>query len=663
MARTSPGGGPWRGVRATKDPYDDADNTLQDALNCYIPDPLGGSGLYARPGMALQNILDPFDGKGQAVFTFVALDGTIYNFVIVGGKMYRANASLALYTDVTPDATQYRLWFTGGTGTEPSSGDTVTGGTSGATGTVARVTILDGAFDDDDAHGYYTLSATTGTFQAAETLTVSAANVGTAAGPATDSTIVIDPDAPRVYWWSWNNFLILSDQVHAPWIVTDLDSVPVVGEYIDFDGFGTPWSAYGQPVDYAGSMIFILNAVDGEKRRSALTWSGPGDPRIGYFQPGYDFTWELVQQGQGAIYAIWGTNVALYYFRDKAIGTVAGIPGPDFQSTHTADSIATNVGCLQSATIQQFGNTIYFCDQIGRPQKMPIGGAPVPIWHQLRDIVDRSTSKYPTTTAQVACAVIEPTLNLYLAAIWSPVAGQAVSPTQMMAFDAETGIFVGRWIVGYGASIEAMGILNNSYGSGSLVVLGTAPGPGGNGESLATEDYELLLTEAGYAIGLIDQYDIRTGMVWAMNALIGGGSDLTTEDGDVLTTEAGDPLTLEAMLTAWTDNGNLPLLSATTQRFGYNAQVVWNVDQVTVITQSDAPCQAIIRTPNVANAVEGTPVPSPSEDDTWRLVCGCDAMFGRGVEVTVKPQTAETQWVLARVEPTLIASKAGPLDP
>jgi hypothetical protein len=664
MTATNPiGGGPWKGVRATKDPYDDANNTLVDAVNCYIPDPLGGAGLYQRPGMQLQNIYNAFTGNGQAAGTFVDLDTTVFNFVVNHGRIYRVNPALTEFTDVTPTATQYRLWFSEGTGTQPSAGDTVTGDTSSATGAVLRVTVLSGAFEDDDAYGYYTFSTTTGTFQASESLTVSGSSVGTANGPATDSTIVIDPDVTRVYWWSFNNYLIFSDGVNPPWIADDLTNTPITGEYIDFDGTGTSWSAYGQMVDYGGAMIFILNQVAGIPRRSEIVWCAPGDPQTGYEQPNYDFSWILVQQGQGALYAIWGTNVALYYFRDKSIGTVAGVPGPDFESTHTADAIASNVGCLQSATIQQFGTTIFFCDQIGRPQMMPIGSPPQPIWHQLRDIVDKSTSGYPAATAQVACAVIEPTLNLYLAAIWSPDPGIAHAPTQLMAVDANTGIFVGRWIVGYGGAIEALGILNNTYGSGSLVILGTAPGPGGNGVALATEAYDILLTEAGYAIGLLDQYDVRTGMVWAMNAVLGGGDELTTEDGETLTTEDGDPLIVESVSPSYVDDGKLPLVSATTQRFGYTAQHVWNVDPVTVITQSAAPCRVTIRTPNVSNIVEGDPTPSPSSDETYRLVCGCDGMYGRGVEVTVSPLATDAQWILQRVEPTMIPSVAGALDP
>jgi len=74
---------------------------------------------------------------------------------------------------------------------EIEEGDTVVGATSGATGVVARVAIESGKWATSDAQGRLILSATTGTFQAAEALEVSSVASATCLGVATQ--IALDP--------------------------------------------------------------------------------------------------------------------------------------------------------------------------------------------------------------------------------------------------------------------------------------------------------------------------------------------------------------------------------------------------------------------------------------------------------------------------------------
>lgn len=68
-------------------------------------------------------------------------------------------------------------------------GNTVTGATSGATGVVARVVVESGTWATSTAAGRLILSSTTGTFVAAENLTVSAAVRAKAGGAATSITL------------------------------------------------------------------------------------------------------------------------------------------------------------------------------------------------------------------------------------------------------------------------------------------------------------------------------------------------------------------------------------------------------------------------------------------------------------------------------------------
>jgi hypothetical protein len=99
--------GPYYGVLDTVDPYDDPaqPTKLQDTLNCYVADPIGGSGMYARPGFFRAAPVLTTSGIGQACaeWTHTMLSGTVYRFVAVNGKLYRlSGTSFATATDVTP---------------------------------------------------------------------------------------------------------------------------------------------------------------------------------------------------------------------------------------------------------------------------------------------------------------------------------------------------------------------------------------------------------------------------------------------------------------------------------------------------------------------------------------------------------------------------------
>lgn len=538
-----------KGVRNVFDPYSESTEYLLDALNCYIPDTIQGAALYARPGFSLTAAL--LAGAGQAVYAHQALDGTTYNFIVAGGKLYRVDAAFTTFTDVTP------------------------------------------------------------------------------AGSPISSSV------KRVYFQSFGDYLIVNDETNRPWLASDLGNTPVTRTAIDFDGMGTAWTMFGRPTIYAGCLLFILKSVNGVGAQTDIAWSLPGDPTTGYQQPDYDFRWTLEQTGSSPLYGIWGTNTNVYYWRANSIGALVGTPGPDFQTTSTHDAVAANIGLLQSATIAEYNDIIYFCDQQGRPTKLPIGGKPVPIWLDMTNVIDNSTSAYVTNTAMIEAAVIEPNLNLYIAAIWSPTPGVAAAPVECQVFDAKTGAYLGRWQIGSGTSLEAIGILNNTAGSGRFVVVGSNDGPP---------------TNSGY--------------VWVQSAVEGGeGLDfLTTEDGDYLTTEDLDVLTTEDVIVTWKDNDVVPDIFANTPRLGYSDDTVLNVDQVTLITGNDSPVEITLKTPTTAGTVQGTPTPNTSEEGTFRLVAGADVQ-GRGVQVIASPTEADTQWIFQSAAVKGKQSKAGPEDP
>lgn len=474
--------------------------------------------------------------------------------------------------------------------------------------------------------------------------------------------VSISSTVTRVYFWSFIDFLIVSDGVNPPWIASDLQNTPITGTYIDIDGSGTPWAAYGRPTEYAGSLIFIIDNVGGVQARNTFVWSSPGDPTEGYEQPAFDYTWTLKQTGTTPLYAMWGTNIGLFYFRDTSIGLIAGTPGPNFESTHTADAVSANVGCLQSATIDQYSQTIFFCDAEGKPWRMNLGSPPDPIWLQLRSVIAESTSTYNSATAQVSVGVIDPSSSRYNVAVWASDPGTINPPTSWLVFDCKTGKYLGQWSIRSGSTVEAIGYLNNGYGSSKLVVLGNGPG-GGSSPLLSTERTIplILTTESGTPLATIDVDAVRTGCVWVQGATVGDGDDLLTEDGFEILTEDFIPITTENVIVSWKDEGVVPEIYVTTQRLGESEDAIWNIDQVTFIAGTDSPVDVTLQTPNYVALVQATPEPLDSGDGSTRGVVGMDGS-GRGPQLKLQPTEADEQWRLEKIAMTAIGSKAGPDD-
>jgi hypothetical protein len=125
--------------------------------------------------------------------------GSILGVAFYNGNVYawRANAgntAVDLYVSGASGWTkinfQKELPFNTGT-SAITVGQTVTGATSGATGVVSRVVLEDGAWSTGDAEGRLILSSTTGTFQNAENLQVSAVTRAVCAGAATQISFAV----------------------------------------------------------------------------------------------------------------------------------------------------------------------------------------------------------------------------------------------------------------------------------------------------------------------------------------------------------------------------------------------------------------------------------------------------------------------------------------
>lgn len=371
----------FKRVRVTPDPFDDrGPDTLATTVNAYLADPIGGGGLYQRPGRVRWDSITNGGNPGQGVYCHRALDGTSYNFFFVNGRVWRQATDLtSAPVDVTP----------------------------------VGVTIATGKF---------------------------------------------------VYATSLNDSMVVNDGVNEPWIGTDLGSTPIVGTYIDYDGAGGAWSAFGPPVVYTGAIFFILNTVGSASARTTIAWSEPNQPGVGYQQTGYDNAWTLTQTSSEPLYTLVPTNDALYYSRALSWGAITGAPNINFQNTATHDVVSANIGCTAPATIGQFLNYVYFCDAAGRPYRFAIGGAPEPIWLQAQGSFD------PSGDVSVGLVggwgVIEPNLNVYLYGLATATGGAASTHV----FDAATGIYMGQW-ANTSSPFDIGGLLRDANGNPHLAML------------------------------------------------------------------------------------------------------------------------------------------------------------------------------------------------
>ena len=419
--------------------------------------------------------------------------------------------------------------------------------------------------------------------------------------------------AGRIYMASFADELIFTDGTVRPWRGTNLAATPITGTYIDIDGAAGAWTAQGPPVVYTGALFFIAKSVPGGSSVEAgvgLVWSEPFQPDVGYVQTGYANFWNLIQQSADPLYCLWATNSYLYYFRENSIGALAGAPNVNFSSTASADMVAVGVGCAAPASIIQFGDTIYFVDSVGRQWSYTEGGELKPIYKQLEGQIAANPAflSYPAVVAQVAISVVVPQLNVVLMGGWSssPTASPPLAPTTLYCFDGLTGMYFGRWSAAAASGVttfDALAQMKDAAGSPIVVA-----------------------------------YTTGTSMKINLLSLLSAN--------------------------VWTDNTILPTISVQTQRLGYSADNVWNATDVgVVISETAAPLTITVKTPYTSATTEATAMAAnSSQDGTYRVAFGMDVVQARGIQVTITPTTATSQWVCQHVTFPASPSKAGPVD-
>ncbi|GAB5434796.1 MAG: hypothetical protein EpisKO_41660 [Epibacterium sp.] len=163
----------------------------------------------------------------------------------------------------------HTLDFTAGNVASLQEGETVTGGTSGATATVERVAMLGGAWDGS-AVGYLVLSGITGTFHASETLTGGASGA-TATGSGAQEAITLP---------AGGKYRTVSENFFAASNLRRLYGVNGVGPAFEWDGTvfapirKNLSTALDKPKYISVHANHLMTGYDG----GAILYSGTGDP-------------------------------------------------------------------------------------------------------------------------------------------------------------------------------------------------------------------------------------------------------------------------------------------------------------------------------------------------------------------------------------------------
>ncbi len=494
--------GPWNGVRYTIEPYDEQPNLLHDLQNGVLEDPEAGCSVGSRLGFWLANQYDAIApatqvSNVQASYTHTGLDGTVTKFTIADGVIYDGNAVDVTPSNVAISATAPRVFLESlgdtlivndGVNT-PWLGTNLTGSPITATPIVfspASTLLLMGtnnvrvayqAFEflvqgtygtkvadlvgvalpagtiPTDTWGAFTVYCSSG-----GVITVLAADDNFTTGYASEADAIAARPSDRGSAWTVGYFTVKT-AVGQPFVCgTDALQGGTGGNPSSdtnyYSGTAPAWKAYGQPVIYAGSVVFVLDTVDGGPAgaaRTSIAWSEPNLPDEGYRQTDYDNVWQLTQTGSDPLYALAATNDALYYSRAYGWGALAGAPNVNWQNTATHDVVAGNIGCISPSSVRVFRNYVYFCDALGRPYRFAVGGTPEPLWHQMRQWFVEVRGTYTLQNVeQDWWAVIEPNANLYVFNAGGDPFNPSVTGVEaglywMHVFDANTGLYLGRW--------------------------------------------------------------------------------------------------------------------------------------------------------------------------------------------------------------------------
>lgn len=245
----------------------------------------------------------------------------------------------------------------------------------------------------------------------------------------------------RVYTVVFADLLVISDGVNKPitWDGT-AGSAGIAG----IANAAGSW--YGQPTVYYAKLFGILAG-----ERNAFEWSEENDPFTGYQAEGFNNSWTLGQTDQEALYAMRGTNAALYYWRAFSTGAIRGAANPDFRTTGVHESVSPTLGCSSPDGIVQAGDSFWLVDSSGKPQRLVIDAeayvgevAGVPLWkgseEETREVINPIFLRF-------AASGHDRSTDLVLLGIATSDVGNELQPngTHIFTFSVRNGEFSGVW--------------------------------------------------------------------------------------------------------------------------------------------------------------------------------------------------------------------------
>lgn len=236
--------------------------------------------------------------------------------------------------------------------------------------------------------------------------------------------ISLDPTA-KVYCVTFADLLVMSDGV----------SSPITWDGTTFTRLTNCPALFGQPTVYYAK-LFGIKASE----RNVIVWSEENQPNLGYEAGGYNNAWTLGQTDQERLFAIWGTNSALFWWRARSIGMVVGAVTEEFSTTGTQEGVSQTVGTTAPDAIVQHEESIFFIDADAHPQRLVIGAGlqDPPIWLDARE----TTRLLLPNDLPVSVAAVDEDLGQV---IFGVARQNSLAPTHALTFSAVTGEFSSVW--------------------------------------------------------------------------------------------------------------------------------------------------------------------------------------------------------------------------
>jgi len=243
------------------------------------------------------------------------------------------------------------------------------------------------------------------------------------------------------YFVTINDKVVISDGTNTPWTwdgTTDvvLSNCPVL---------------YGQPTIYYAKLFGIKNT-----ERSTIVWSEEADPTTGYEAGGYNNAWTLGQTDQEPLYAIRGSNEALFYWRERSIGSIRGAVDADFVNSGTREGVSATIGCKSPDGITEGPDAFYFFDADFRPRilDMSSGRLDTATWKRIQETIP----DWDEAQLGQSRAVFDPQTNL---ALLGAISDGSAESDQYLTIDVLSGEIAGLWT---GWTATAMGMVKDGNG-------------------------------------------------------------------------------------------------------------------------------------------------------------------------------------------------------